>query len=136
MNARNMPAQHNIPFHLKTSLIVLLMLPLCHHVCQHLLIPVSSIFPCPVFEILPFFSSLPFFSFSCWNQGQLLPEPHKELPCHLSVTPRSATKRRRRRKIIVFLMTKDRKHPEAHTYVSKTGMAEQQGACNLKSQLR
>lgn len=38
-------------------------------------------------------------------------------------------------KIIVLLMTQDRKHPQAHTYVSKSGTAEQQGACNLKSQL-
>lgn len=97
------------------------------------------------FEILPFFYS-PLFFFSLLiflhsrsgrlprYHGQLLLEPGKELPCHLLATFGSA--HWTWVKIIVLLMTQDRKHPQAHTYVSKTGTAEQQGACNLKSQLR
>lgn len=96
-------------------------------------------------EILPLSSSLSFFFFLLIfphsrsgrllrYHGQLLLEPRKELPCHLLATLGSA--HRTWMKIIVLLMTQDRKHPQAHTYVSKTGTAEQQGACNLKSQLR
>lgn len=117
----------------------------CHHVCQHLLIPGSSFLSCPILKSyhsfpLPhsFFSLLIFLHSRSGRlpryHGQLLLEPGKELPCHLLATFGSA--HRTWMKIIVLLMTQDREHPQAHTYVSKTGTAEQQGACNLKSQLR
>lgn len=130
-------------FQFKTCLLVPVMLPSATmFVSIYLsLTPPSFLVPFGHPTILFISHSFSLFSFSSTATSGRLPQYHgqlllalrKELPCHLLATLGSA--HRSGMEIIVLLMTQDRKHPQAHTYVSKTGTAEQQGACNLKSQL-
>lgn len=132
-------------FQFKTCLLIPVMLPSATMFVSTYLSLAPPFFLVPFWNLTILFLSLVlFFSLLIFlhsrsgrlprYHGQLLLEPGKELPCHLLATFGSA--HRTWMKIIVLLMTQDRKHPQAHTYVSKTGTAEQQGACNLKSQLR